>query len=307
MATLLRKICERAFRHDDWNIGIVDTPIVSLLNREKELPIHWFPRSAKGAFLADPFGVMRDGTINILCEEFDYRSPKGRIVSIEFTNGIFTKPKVVLELPFHVSYPYLIQHDGATYCLPETNEAFEIGLYKARDFPNQWDKVTTLVDDFAGVDSTVFRYDGRWWLTCTDEEGSLEDLYAWYSSDLLGPWQPHAANPIKRDIRSARPAGTPFLHRGNLYRPAQDCSKTYGGRIVLNRILKLTPSEFKEEPASFIEPDEDGPWPDGAHTVSEVGSVTLLDGKRQRFIPSALKNDPLYKRACQITRRGAKQ
>ena len=40
---------------------------------------------------------------------------------------------------------------------------------------------------------------------------------------------------VKTDVRSARPAGTPFVYQGELYRPAQDCSRTYGGSIVIHR------------------------------------------------------------------------
>jgi hypothetical protein len=252
---------------------------------------------------------MRNGTIYIyiLCDEFDYRSQKGRMVNIEFRDGVFAMPKVGLELPFHVSHPYLVEHESETHCIPETYEDFEISLYMGKEFPNIWEKIAIPIDGFAGVDNTLFQFGARWWLTCTNEEGSLQDLYAWYSPDLSGPWEPHSANPIESDMRSARSAGSPFLHHGNLYRPAHDCSNTYGGRIALNRILKLTLGEFKEGPASFIESERDGPWPDGTHTVSAVGSITLLDGKRQRFLLSALKNDPLYKRISTITRRNANQ
>src|SRR5213596_456309 len=56
----------------------------------------------------------------------------------------------------------------------------------------------------------------------------------------LGPWRPHPGNPVKVDVRSSRPAGGPFLFGGNLYRPAQDCSRTYGGGITINRVTHLS-------------------------------------------------------------------
>ena len=64
----------------------------------------------------------------------------------------------------------------------------------------------------------------------------LTDLHIWWSDDLFGQWRPHAANPVKIDARSARPAGTPFVHAGTLYRPAQDCSHTYGGAVAICRV-----------------------------------------------------------------------
>jgi len=62
------------------------------------------------------------------------------------------------------------------------------------------------------------------------DDGPLTKLRVWFADDLLGSWCPHPGNPVKPDIRSARPAGTPFVHDGALYRPAQDCSRTYGAR-----------------------------------------------------------------------------
>jgi hypothetical protein len=189
---------------------------------------------------------------------------------------------VAIELPIHMSYPFLLEHRGSIYCVPETCQAREVGLFKAIDFPRRWTKVGPLLTNIGALDSTIFRYEGLWWLACTREENRLSKLFIWYASDLFGPWKPHAANPVKNDIRSSRPAGTPFFYKGYLYRPAQDCSQAYGKRIVINRVLKLTPREFKEEPVSVIEPNCDWKYPHGVHTISGAGSMTILDGKYVR-------------------------
>jgi hypothetical protein len=241
-----------------------------------------------GKYLADPFAVVRDRTVYILCEEFDYCKNKGRIVSIELSDSSHSvMARVAIKLPIHVSHPYLLEHSGRVYCVPETWQAKEIALYEAEELPHKWTKVASLIRNFPGVDATVFQYEGRWWLACTRYR-AMNELVIWHAQDLLGPWKSHSRNPVKTDIRSSRPAGTPFTHGGHLYRPAQDCSKTYGGRIILNRVTKLTPTEFEEQSAAVIEPYADGPYPEGVHTVAAVGDVTILDGKRLRFIPSAL-------------------
>ena len=33
-----------------------------------------------------------------------------------------------------------------------------------------------------------------------------------------------------------------------------------------------------------VEPDKNGPYPDGLHTLSAFGDMTLVDGKREQFI-----------------------
>ena len=259
-----------------------------LLSEMDSCQIHWVPTPKANGFLADPFGKTDGSNITILCEDFDYRYNKGVISSIVFTGeGNFSKATPVMNEAFHMSYPYLLLYQGEVYCIPETLEAREIGLYKADKFPNKWRKVTTLISDIAAGDPTIFQYEGLWWLMHTDQEqGADIILFVWYSPDLLGPWKPHLRNPVKTDVRSSRPAGTPFMHNGYLYRPAQDCSKTYGGRIWLNRVLRLTPREFIEEFVRYIEPSRHGPFPAGLHTISSAGNFTLVDGKRVVFTPT---------------------
>src|SRR5207247_10317157 len=126
----------------------------------------------------------------------------------------------------------VIEAGGATYCIPETGQSNEVALFQAVDYPSTWTKVAVLVPDFAGVDPTVFRHEGRWWLMCTSA-GPHEDakLSVWQSRDLLGPWTRHVMNPVKIDVRGTRPGGPPFVADGALYRPTQDCSKMYGWRV----------------------------------------------------------------------------
>jgi len=136
------------------------------------------------------------------------------------------------------------------------------------------------------VDTSIFHFDGRWWLTCTNlDDGPWEKLFIWHADDLTGSWRPHRANPVKIDRRSSRPAGTPFLHEGTLYRPAQDCSKSYGQSVVINRIRRLTTEEFEEEEVAYVKPFQP-PYLEGLHTLSSIDGMTLIDGKRFRTVGS---------------------
>jgi hypothetical protein len=88
---------------------------------------------------------------------------------------------------------------------------------------------------------------------------------------------------VKIDKSSARPGGTPFVRDGFLYRPAQDCTDTYGGRTVIMKITRLSETEFVEKLAAVVAPSPDWPFADGLHTVSAAGEVTLIDAKRYLF------------------------
>jgi hypothetical protein len=76
---------------------------------------------------------------------------------------------------------------------------------------------------------------------------------------------------------------------GNLYRPAQDCTETYGGCIYLNQVAELSPRKFKEEEVAKIAPDKTGPYPDGLHTITVTHNMILVDGNRDAFSIAALR------------------
>ena len=291
LLNFLKKKFSGFFRHEEWNIGIVNEPIHAFLSADAKLKVNWFPKRKKDYSLADPFAIAKDKKIYLFFEEFDYRTRK-MISCMEFKDhDFFSQPNLIPNLFNNASYPYLLEYQGEIYCIPELWQTKEISLFKAKEFPNRWVKVSTLVKDIAAVDSTVFQYEGRWWITCTTrEEGANLKLFLWYASDLFGPWIPHAANPVKTDIRSSRPAGTPFVHNNNLYRPSQDCSRTYGGGIVINRVIRLTPTVFEEEQVAVVKYDSNYPYTDGTHTISSIGNITIVDGKRSVFILSGFKH-----------------
>lgn len=271
--------------HEDWNVGIVAAPIDAFLSPGRRYCITWLPRR-RGRFAADPFAIRVAGVTHVFFEDFDQRTGKGVISHVGIADdSMVTPPQVALNLPVHTSYPYLIEDGDAVYCIPETAGAREVALYRADEFPLRWRKIATLLEDVAVCDPTVFRHGGRWWLFGTRiETGQNHRLFAWYADDLFGPWQSHVANPIKCDIRSARPAGTPFMHEGSLYRPAQNCSATYGGQVVINRIIELSPTVFSEETVRVVRPHRGGYYPRGLHTLSAAGDVTLIDAKCHIFV-----------------------
>lgn len=280
-----QKLYRKLFRYEYWNIGIVEKPIHFFLNNHNP-SIDWIVER-NDCYYADPFGLRDKDGIHILMEEVDHRVVKGYISGVTMKEGPSIKEKQtwnhsVLKLKSHMSYPYLVEHEGETYCVPETSEAKEVAVYKIIN--GQLEKEKIILKDFAAVDSTIIHHDGYWWLFCTRADSSpLSDnseLHIFYAKELFGEWKPHLANPVKVDVRSSRPAGTPFLYEGELIRPAQDCSKTYGGRIILNKITTLTIEEFKEVAISPIEPRKDSLYPDGVHTISTVGDITIFDGKR---------------------------
>ncbi|WP_053361534.1 hypothetical protein [Bacillus sp. FJAT-27251] len=283
----LRSIYNKLFCYEYWNVGIVHRPIHHFLNDDEErLDIEWIVER-KDMYLADPFVYKIGDKFQIIMEELNHKVVKGFISEATVPqngSGESAFRQATISTASHMSYPYILEYRGEIYCVPETSERMEVPIYKLNQENGNWQKVKALIKDFPAIDSTIIKYQDLWWLFCTKANSTFQshnnELYIFYSRNLMGEWKPHALNPVKVDVRSSRPAGTPFIYEERLYRPSQDCSKTYGGRISLNKIKKLTPSEFEEETIKYIEPNKDSLYPDGVHTITSAGDVTVLDGKR---------------------------
>ena len=232
-------------------------------------------------FWADPFPVETRGGYFIFVEEFPYRTAKGHISVIEMDGDGSCKPPVkVLERECHLSYPFVFSWQGRHYMIPETRSQQTIELYRSTSFPFEWELEKVLLEGVRAVDATLAEVDGTWWMFAgagVEGASSNDELYLFSADTPLGPWRPHRRNPVKSDVRSARPAGRLFRRNGCLYRPAQDCSVHYGHAISINRVLRLTRDEFTEEETSKILPR----WRKGlerTHTLNSAGRLTVIDG-----------------------------
>ncbi|MBI5448121.1 MAG: hypothetical protein HY939_05275 [Gammaproteobacteria bacterium] len=270
-----------------WNIALISTPISKFLEDTQFAgKIKLLTNFKRDEFAADPFGLVTKNKRFILYEYLNYRgaSPlKGRICELQAESTINNFPE--LELPCHASYPYVFETNGVIYCVPETYELNQIRLYELDIEKNKWHWKSTLVDDFDGVDSTIFYFSDYWWLMCSSaKSGADKSLWIWYSKEgPVGPWQPHQNNPVKTDVRSSRPGGTPFIFEGKLYRPTQDCTGGSQKRVVINRVDKLSSVEFQEVPVRVLDPFGTPLFKDGIHTLSSFGDETLIDGKVYNF------------------------
>ncbi len=229
---------------------------------------------------ADPFPYRRDGRSYIFFEDQPVSTRKGRICVLELDEaGCVGSPRPVLERPYHLSYPFLLEWRSKLFMILASPERRRIELYRCEQFPGHWGLEKTLMDGLRAVDTTVSRVDGRWWLfTCIAPEGTwnVDQLYLFHADSPLGPWRPHASNPVVSDVRGARPAGGLFRCGGMLCRPAQDCSRGYGGSIRIFEITQLTVDRYAQRPRGLIKPD----WianAIGTHTINQHQGLVAVD------------------------------
>lgn len=234
-----------------------------------------------GHFYADPFPITWRGKTAVFLEDLDHRTGKGVIVAVPFGDAGPSGPALpVLEEPWHLSYPFLVEEGGELYMIPECSTVGLVALYRCLEFPARWERCATLLEGPVLADVTLVARDGRWWMFAASHDGvgGWSDTLALFSApSLFGPWQAHAHNPIFVDCTQARPAGAIVERGGRLIRPVQDCSASYGGALGLAEITRLDEGGYAQVLRTVLRP---GPhWPGRKlHTLNRHGRLEVIDG-----------------------------
>lgn len=239
-------------------------------------------------FWADPAVVSNeDGGNYIFIEEYLYKTKKAHISLIEMDrDGKYESPKIVLDKPYHLSYPFVFKEGNDYFMIPETSANRTIELYRAKSFPGDWEFVMNLMEGIHAVDATLHFHESKYWLFVNIKENkgasAWDELFIFYADDFrTSQWKPHTANPVISDVRCARPAGRFYVQDGKLYRPSQDSSKTYGYAININEVLVLNENEYKEDRIDKIYPY----WKIevvATHTLSYQNGFAVLDAREKR-------------------------
>ncbi len=278
----IRLAYRAAYRAPHWRVGWrqLDGPDVLSLGR---LSGGWHDLADDGyRFFADPFPFEHEEETYLFVEDFDHRTGKAVISVVAWgEDGPEGLPTPVLTHEVHLSYPFVLEHGGEVWMIPETSGARTVELYRAVRFPWKWELHSLLLDDVEASDTTVFVHEGRWWMMATvGFGGSLSDsLCLWSAPDLTGPWTAHAHNPVLVDIASARPAGRVERRGGRLLRPVQDCRTGYGAALGVAEIRQLDEAGFRQE---IVHRHTVGSnWPGTRlHTLNIGGTLETIDGSR---------------------------
>ena len=188
----------------------------------------------------------------------------------------------MLQTSYHLSFPFVFEHDGDIFMIPEAQENKRLEVWRATDFPMQWELFSTAFEGRGVADSCVFEYEGQWWLTTNLSQTTRKD----YCNELhvfmvngpdLQSITPHPNNPVVIDSRCARNGGRPFVQDGKLIRPAQNNSYgMYGYGLKLMQVTRLTDTEYEEQ-AVF----EAGPairaGMVGVHHIDALDDIFIFD------------------------------
>ncbi len=262
--------------HVAWRHAVGDAPITTSTLALPDFRI--LPDDGQ-RYYADPFLFVDGGVTHLFVEDVPKATNVGVIShTVVSPSGDISRPSPVLSTGHHLSYPFVFRHGGAIWMLPEQSAGGGLDLYRADPFPSRWTHEARLISDRLH-DATLFEYDGLLWIAAgceTLQSSSWDGLALYWATSLTGPWTVHRQNPVVIDARSARPAGSIYAIDGSLYRPAQDCSRSYGGRLTINRIMTLTRDTFAEVAVGNISFAGESRVL-GPHTLGRAGGFEVID------------------------------
>ena len=239
-------------------------------------------------YCADPFPFFHNGIVWLFYETLN-AAGKGVLGCLKhnFSTGEWDDLGIILERPWHLSYPQVFEDDGRIFMIPESCDSTRgykegrVTLYEANIFPYDWQEVATLIDE-PMADATLFKLKGHYYLSCLRMLPTLVSEL-WSSPSLKGPWTKHPqSSNINQSKRLRRNGGAFQCVEGVLCRIAQDCNGDYGKRLFKVPVLKMSPTEYEEGKASLLL--DDG-WPKNGmkHTYNRLdtpgGLIEVIDVK----------------------------
>lgn len=265
---------------ESWNIAYRTLEQGTILNNRDDRfcvvknPIRYW--------IADPFLFEKDNRTFIFAELFDYCSNKGVIGCAELKSTGITKWRVIISEKWHLSYPFIFEHNGEVYLMPEMNDGNELWIYKSKIFPYEWEKETVVLENVRLVDTSLQPF---------------EDGYIAFSQDIN---QKPVAFRLDENLsfvtnvsykgnngEFVRPGGNFLLIDEKLFAVCQDCSKTYGGSLIFysadvsKNMIELSNEQLHLYPEDVnldvnIEKK-------GVHTYNATKRYEIIDIKTRRF------------------------
>ena len=277
--SLYRKVLD--WREHCWGLGFIDAGLETVLGGSN-YEILWVKDPEWGKrWFADPFILdYNDSQIVVLAEEFSYSLRRGRIarLTINRSDYVIIKCDIILDLNTHVSFPFIFRKGNDIYIMPENSASGALLMYNYSDgMLIPYSKVS----EFPLTDATIIRVDNEAYIMSTyipNQNG--RQLSIWKFDDI-------SCRAFGKEIVvnfpscKARNAGDFFTYKGKTYRPAQDCNKTYGGAMELQRI-DYQNNIFTFVSVAVLKPSSKR-FHMGMHTFNVYKDLIIIDGAGYRY------------------------
>jgi len=209
-------------------------------------------------WLADPFLFEKEGKAYVFYEAFDLIERKGKIGFSVIQEKTCKLPiHIVLDEPYHLSFPNIFEYDGDIFMMPETCGDNSIKLFKATSFPNKWEEHKTLLPDIFACDTILVQDKHNKIYLLTNEMYNDHDKTP--NGNYISCWVKNVCFKLDDGLKvegagtlvaegdcGIRNAGKTFECNGKLYRVGQNCpNKQYGKGVVLFEVESINPYREK--------------------------------------------------------------
>ena len=263
------------FKATKYNIGFVDGNLESIIEGEP-IKVNWMKHSYKDRWFADPFILdVTDNEIIVLVEEWYDPLQRGRISKLIVDKSSFDllELKVMIDEGSHLSFPSIERIGNEIYIYPERAGSF-LERYRYDHEKDSFEK-DCRVSDLPLTDSVITDLFGQRLLFSTkmpDANGKELGIYSWDDKrkELVRLQYYHF------DENISRMAGSFFKKKGNVYRPAQVCIKSYGDAVSIQEVSNENGKWNFKEVRRIYSPTKD--FDLGFHTFNEYKGVIVVDG-----------------------------
>ena len=258
-------------------LGFIRGGMDEVMNSD-HLEYDWV-KMPKDRWYADPFILdVTDNEILLLVEDYPYATRKGVISLLHINRNTMeiTTRKELLELPTHLSFPAIWRKDGHIYVYPESANSGRLDMYEYHPAEEELTFVQTICNDVVW-DSYITEALGKPLLFTSSKGDYYLDIYKLdtasnrFVSDVV----------IPSERPNSRLGGAVFEYKGELYYPAQDCRKNYGGAIDIKRI-KYENGKYELSTVKHLTSPHPI-YPVGMHTLNEYKGVVVIDVLGYRY------------------------
>ena len=220
-----------------------------------QLPIKglWKPKPV--LFQADSFLFVKGEELFLFYELQHWDNP-GYIVMTKTSDlKTWTMPIIILQEPFHLSFPYVFEDNGTIYMVPESQESDSIRLYRANDDLTSFAFVRTLLkkEREEGLhynlnDNHIYKQKGKYYLFTSYQKDWMYHQELYVTEDLLnGTFVRHPQSPVCASNEYGRNGGSLIQYGNKLLRVTQDCHQNYGDNISLMEVIQLDEQHYQEQ------------------------------------------------------------
>ena len=230
-AMRFKKNFSRFIYEQHWTLGFIEGTLMDIVSG-KPYDIHYVTGMPHDRWFADPFILdCNEQTIQVLVEEYSYKIRRGRIARLVIDRHHFNllSYKIILDLPTHLSFPFIERKDGKVYISPENSASGSWNKYEYDISQDTLMKVDTVIHAplTDAIKTSLLGEELIFSTQIPDQNGSVLIMYD--------------ANGIKKQVidfpsKIARNAGDWFKVGNAIYRPAQDCNDGYGCAVILQEV-----------------------------------------------------------------------